>query len=120
MSEIDYNRIPERIKDSLGRYLEHHVQPGHFLTAVLENNLHESFRRADEENRDNLFHLVAYIYKIVPMNAWGSREKVSRWLTCSLCKHPWHGAKPCKSEPGDRYRGAEFKEAMPPCGCAGV
>lgn len=74
-------RVPEDIRDSLALYVEHRIQPGGFLTAVLENDLREACGRADEENRHRLFDIVCYIYNELPAPCWGDRGAVHRWLT---------------------------------------
>lgn len=80
MPHIDYDQIKPEIRASIDRYVKDRMQTGGFLRAVLENNLKESFMRADERNIETLFHIVAYVYNEVPFNAWGSPEKVEAWL----------------------------------------
>ena len=72
--------IPQRIKDSLDRYIIHRIPTGGFLRAVLENNLKESFARADDENLKCMFEIVNYCYNEIPSICWGSPEKVKAWL----------------------------------------
>ena len=72
--------IPENIKYSLDLYVNHYIQPGHFLTAVLENNLFEAFARADLNSRAALFDICGYIYNDIPGSCWGSPERVKEWL----------------------------------------
>jgi len=76
---MTYN-IPEHIKESLDAYVSERRPMGDFLCAVLENNLCESFGRADEKNRLCLFEIVSYIYNELPAPCWGSPEKVTKWL----------------------------------------
>ncbi len=59
--------------------LDHHL-PGHFLTAVLENNLCEAVGRADEENILALQNWVRLLYNYTPGCCWGSVRKVRTWL----------------------------------------
>jgi hypothetical protein len=66
--------------ESINLYVQHKIEPGSFLRAVLENDLKESFGRADEINRTRLFEIVKYIYNHVPMNVWGSKEIVQKHL----------------------------------------
>ena len=80
MKEINYNRLPEHIRDGMRLYIEHRVAPGHFLTAVIENNLKESFARADDTNINRMFDVVAFMYNEAPMACWGSPEKMIKWL----------------------------------------
>lgn len=72
--------VPEHLRGALWRYLAHRIPPGGFLTAVLENNLRESFGRADENSRAGLFNLVKFLYNHAPASCWGSPERVRTWL----------------------------------------
>ena len=70
---------PDIIKP-LKAYQEHGVPTGGFLQAVLENNLMESFGRADIQNRYDLFEICEYVYNKMPMACHGSPEKVKAWI----------------------------------------
>jgi hypothetical protein len=72
--------IPELTAAGLARYLDQHIKPGSFLSAVLCNDLRESLACADDENTDSLQAIVAYLYNEVPSAAWGSPEKFQAWL----------------------------------------
>jgi len=72
--------IPAHIKESLQAYVKEGRPTGDFLRAVLENNLSESFGRADIQNRNRLFAIVSYIYNELPADCWGSADKVKNWL----------------------------------------
>ena len=72
--------IPECTLDGIKRYVEDRIPPGGFLTSVLENDLTESFGRADKENREALYEIVGYVYNKIPSVCWGSPEKVEKWL----------------------------------------
>ena len=76
MPQVNYELIPEATMSSLQMYLEYGVNPGRFLTAVLENNLREAMGQADEDDLESLFHLVVYLYNEVSADAWGNRERV--------------------------------------------
>ena len=65
---------------SLELYIDNQVHPGGFLIAVLNNDLKESFARADDANREDLFAIVSWIYCHAPTDCWGSPEKVRAWL----------------------------------------
>lgn len=78
--EDPYYPINDYIYGALERYLNNGINPGSFMTAVLENNLCEAFARADSFNTSNMKNIVSYVYHHVPHNAWGSAEKVSAYL----------------------------------------
>ena len=66
--------------DSLVRYIERGYPVGGFLTAVLTNNLVESYGRADSRNIEVLRAYVSFLYNNCPTGCWGSREKVDAWI----------------------------------------
>lgn len=74
------SKFKPETKSSLDRYVENRVPTGDFLRAVLENNLKETFRRADPRNRQDLFEIVQYVYNELPQACWGSPTKVDAWL----------------------------------------
>ncbi len=76
----EYYPIRNDLYGALERYLNNGIMPGSFLTAVLENNLMETFRRADIDNEANLKNIVGYIYNHLPRTSWGSSEKVKAYL----------------------------------------
>jgi hypothetical protein len=77
---IDYGRIPERTVKSLDMYVNHHLEPGGFLRAVLQNNLAKACGRADEENIEVLPIIVTWLVNNAPAKCWGSEDIVERWL----------------------------------------
>ena len=77
---IDYKRIPDYTMDAIRRYLDHHLQPGGFLLAVLSNDLREAVGRADENNQQALPDIVSWLYNEAPSTCWGTPERVEQWL----------------------------------------
>ena len=77
---FDYSVIPQNAIESLKLYVEKHIQPGGFLTAVLENDLTAAVATADLHNIEIIPIYVSYIYNELPMKCWGSKEKVKEWL----------------------------------------
>jgi hypothetical protein len=72
--------VPEHLRDGLLRYLEHGIAPGHFLLAVLTNDLMEAVGRADPESAAGLVSLCSYLYNETPGLCHGSPEKVAAWI----------------------------------------
>jgi len=72
--------IPERMMGVILRYVEHGIEPGDFLTAIITNNLSEAVMRADDENINNLPAYVAWFYNEAPAGCWGSCERMKTWM----------------------------------------
>lgn len=72
--------ISNNTKESLERYVNHRIQPGGFLTAVLSNDLFGAVTRADRESKLALSEICQFIYNEVPGDAWGSHDAVRNYL----------------------------------------
>jgi len=74
------HRIPALTREALDNYKRNRWDPGLFLTAVLSNNLKESFGCADELNTEAMPAIVSFVYCKLPHESQGSPEKVKTWL----------------------------------------
>ena len=73
----DYSKVPVHyMLSGMQRYVEHGIEPGSFLRAVLENDLHQAVAYADSENMKALWEWCMFIYTDIPASIWGSPEKV--------------------------------------------
>ncbi len=72
--------IPDHMAEGLRDYVNHGREPGHFLAAVLENDLVEAAGKADFVNMANLPAFAAFLYNYAPRGYWGSREAVREWV----------------------------------------
>ena len=72
--------IPSAIKKAIDLHAQEGRPCGHFVTAVLENNLRKAIRHADDDSLAALVEIVQYCYWEIPGNCWGSKEKVAKWL----------------------------------------
>lgn len=72
--------VPLYMHKAIIAYVVEHRKPGHFLTAVLENDLRESVGHADERNEEALSEWVMLLYNYVPSVCWGSPAKVEAWV----------------------------------------
>jgi len=52
---------------------------GHFLNAVLSNDLKEACNRADDQNKHRLYEMMCFLYNNAPMVCFGSPEKFENW-----------------------------------------
>ena len=73
--------IPERMHGGIRRYYENGINPGDFLTAVINNDLREACGRADNENAIILHKYVMWFYNQAPMGSWGFEGAVKKWVT---------------------------------------
>lgn len=75
----EYREIPDHLLESLDGYLRYGHDPGSGLSAILRNDLMETFRRCDDQTLMVLPLLARYIYNSIPAAAWGSDARVERW-----------------------------------------
>ena len=84
----DWSLIPSHMTGAMRRYIEHGISPGHFLTALLSNDLRGTFQRADEENSAAVGNYVQFLYNYAPSGCWGSPERFDAWFKQGgLSKH---------------------------------
>ena len=72
--------ISEVMFAAIRRYVDEGIAPGHFLTAVIDNDLKGAVSRADDDNLANLPAFVAYFYNEAPGGCWGSSQARLAWL----------------------------------------
>lgn len=80
MNDDMYDRLPEHMRDGARLYVEHHIEPGGFLRAVLENDLVLAAGKADSVNAAALRDWAVWLYCDCPSELWGSKTKVNAWL----------------------------------------
>jgi hypothetical protein len=76
----DWSLIPPHMWGGLTRYLERGIPPGQFLCAVLNNDLVEAIKRADDTNMQRLPDYVRFLYNYVDNRAWGRPGCVDEWV----------------------------------------
>ena len=72
-------QIPDAVARAIDAYLEQGRIPGHFLQAVIQNDLSAAIGRADEVSLANIKAIVCYFYNVAPGVSWGSKEKMTEW-----------------------------------------
>jgi hypothetical protein len=83
--------IPEHMHDGVLNYVFDFVEPGGFLTAVLENDLAGAVARADHINIHAIAEWGQFLMWAMPRAAWGSPEAVNEWLNAdSMGEHDHH------------------------------
>jgi hypothetical protein len=76
---VDCN-VPEHLHEGLIEYLAARRPVGHFLTAVLSNDLTEAALRADLFVRPYIADVVRFLVNYAPASCWGSKQAVAAWL----------------------------------------
>ena len=80
MQLSNYDLVPVAyMADGMRRYIENGINPGHFLTAVLCNNLMEAAQRGDVTNRRCLSDWATWLYNYAPPTCFGSEERFAAW-----------------------------------------
>lgn len=69
----------EHLLGGLGRFFNQGIATGHFLNAVLTNDLLETFSRGDPESIAVLPRLIQLLYNHAPSPAWGNTTNVTAW-----------------------------------------
>jgi hypothetical protein len=72
--------IPTTTLEAIDAYVERKTPPGSFVRAVLENDLKESIKTADEFNLAALVDVVQHCIWNIPAIVWGSPEAVNSHL----------------------------------------
>lgn len=72
-------QLPDNLRDSIDRYVEHGVPTGGFLEACIDNDLREACGRADHINIHKLPVIVAYLYNHTPSGCWGFEGAHDAW-----------------------------------------
>jgi len=78
--QAEHHELPDYMIDGLVRYIVHGIEPGGFLSSVLENDLAWAAARADAVNRRNLFRYASFLLYGAPNGCWGSKSKVQEWI----------------------------------------
>lgn len=75
-----WNLIPAHMIGIVRRYIEHGVEPGNFLEAMLTNDLRGACYYADTTNRHAIFNYVMFFHNYAPSECWGSKQRFEAWM----------------------------------------
>lgn len=76
----DYAAIPPHMQEAIRRYLVQGFAPGHFLSAVIKNDLRGAVNYADATNLPLIKLYVQWFYNVAPGNCHGSPEIMKEWM----------------------------------------
>ena len=71
--------LPRHMRAHVLAWIERAVPPGHFLSAVIRNNLALSYAHADPQNKEALQAYSQYFFNYAPSDCWGSDEAFEYW-----------------------------------------
>ena len=77
--------IPNHMRESIIRYCTEGTNPGHFLSAVINNDLVKAVQLADLSNRKLLANYVTWFFNYAPAGCWGKPNSTETWaLECKV------------------------------------
>lgn len=76
------SHVPPKLHEGLMEYIVTGRPTGHFLEAVLSNDLREACARADRENQTRLYDIVFFLVNFAPHGCWGTYHHYRNW-----CNH---------------------------------
>lgn len=77
---LNYSKAPNNSGDAFQRFIEEGIPTGHFLEALLSNDLAQACARADDMNQYLIFQYVRFMWNELPSSAWGSPENYKNWI----------------------------------------
>jgi hypothetical protein len=80
ISAMTENGIPEYMQGGIIRYYENGQPPGHFLKAVIDNDLRGAIERADDTNVHCLKNYIMWFYNHAPGGSWGRDGACQKYL----------------------------------------
>lgn len=88
-ANADMLMLPQRLRAQTISYVERGRPPSAFLTAVVTNDLKETFRHVyGADDAIALARLLQFLEAYVPGGAWGAPEKVTDWINRGGLKGP--------------------------------
>ena len=79
MHDIDYSLLPDHGRAPMQNWIEHGIEGGSFLNAVVSNDLLYAFLRADPINKRELYKYVEFLVTQAPFGCFGNPYKVAKW-----------------------------------------
>jgi hypothetical protein len=73
--------VPEHLRAGLRRWIKFGVVPGHFLCAVLRNDLDGACRHGDDQSTAALKAIMGFLRRHAPAACHGSPERFQAWLS---------------------------------------
>ena len=71
--------VPPHIHESIRLWITKGHPLGHFLKAVIENDLRSAMNRADPQNRLKLYDIIRFFTNHAPAMCWGYTGATKAW-----------------------------------------
>jgi hypothetical protein len=71
---------PPRVQAQLLAYVEMYAPPGHFLAAVMRNDLAAAYLHAQPGDVAEIPLILAWLNTHAPVKCWGSSAAVASWV----------------------------------------
>ena len=80
LAALTISGIPNYMHDGIIDYYKNGWKPGSFLSAVINNNLKESFLCADDKNIYCIKEYIMWFYNYAPTGTWGYSDAVNDYI----------------------------------------
>ncbi len=77
---VDWNSIPQVLRQELREYIENGKHPGTFMVAILEGDLFAAARIAPHHTLGSIGRVARFIVKHAPKKCWGNERDVHVWM----------------------------------------
>ena len=79
--ESGFHLVPEHMQDAVRRYVNEGLEPGSFLTLMLEHRIYDAAGHADSINQSKLFDWIRFMHNYMPGHSHGSPEVVKAYMS---------------------------------------
>lgn len=93
---INYELLPEHIREGARKYIEEGRHPGGFLTAVVQNDLFSAFAKSDEINARRMRDILYFFWNEAPGECFGGKDKMDEWIK-KKAEEKARNSKECKA-----------------------
>lgn len=101
---IDYESIPQWVRDELDAWAQRGSIPGKFVRAVLENNLRDAFALGGENEVAAMRSIVAYCVWNIPAACWKTEANIVAWASAGGAEGLFRAADAAQEEESDGHR----------------
>ena len=71
--------VPEHTRESIKQWIEHGVDAGSFINALMANDLFLAISKADDRNKTSFTSIVSWIWNYAPAACYGSYDICQSW-----------------------------------------